>query len=211
MRKVLPGLYHWTALHEKIHIPVHSYYLAGERVVIDPMVPREGVEWFRRHGPPENILLTNRHHYRHSSRFVKAYGSTVWCHRSGLHEFTRGEQVQAFDHGDELPGGILALEVGALCPEETALYIRKSYFDEQDGGPAQTAGGALAFGDALIRYRGRLGFVPDDYMGEDPEAVKQGLLAAFRRLLRRDFDRLLFAHSAPMVGGGKAALKRFCE
>jgi hypothetical protein len=32
---------------------------------------------------------------------------------------------------------------------------------------------------------------------------------AFRGLLERDFDSLLFAHGEPLVGGGRAALKDF--
>ena len=39
MKEVLPGIWHWTALNESIHKPVSSYYLAEERVVLDPMTP----------------------------------------------------------------------------------------------------------------------------------------------------------------------------
>ncbi|HJW29624.1 MAG TPA: hypothetical protein VJ508_10290, partial [Saprospiraceae bacterium] len=140
--------------------------------------------------------LTNRHHYRHSDRFARAFGTQVWCHEDGLHEFTKAQEVHAFQHGDVLPGGILALEVGVLCPEETALYF-----------PA--AGGVLAIGDAIIRSGNELGFVPDPLMGDNPEAVKRGLREVFRRHLERDFDHLLFAHGQPWVGGAKAALHRF--
>ena len=229
VEEILPGVFHWTAVHEKIRIPVHSYYLAGPRGLIDPMLPAEGIEWFREQGPPREILLTNRHHYRHSGRFAPAFGTAVRCHRAGLHEFKRGENVEPFEHGDELPGGILALEVGALCPEETALYFRVG----EPGGRGDTGAagrqrktatggaraprraartppaGVLAFGDAVIREEGSLDFVPDKYMGDDPEAVKRGLRAALRRLLERDFDHLLFAHGEPLVGGGKEALRDF--
>jgi glyoxylase-like metal-dependent hydrolase (beta-lactamase superfamily II) len=197
MREILPGVFHWTKVHERIRIRVHSYYLAEPRVLIDPMLPRGALAWFEEHGPPREILLTNRHHYRHSGRFADAYGCVVRCHRAGLHEFTRGERVEPFDHGDELPGGIRALEVGALCPEETALLLQ---------------GGALAMGDAVIRgLGGKLEFVPDAYMGEDHEGVKRGLRQALRRLLEEDWDALLLAHGAPLVKGGKRALERFVE
>jgi hypothetical protein len=219
MREILHGIFHWSAIHEKIGIPVHSYYLAGPRVLIDPMTPAEGIDGFRERGGPREILLTNRHHYRHSARFVKAFGAKVRCHRAGLHEFTKGEKVEPFDHGDELPGGILALEVGVLCPEETALYIAAA--GGAGGGRAVGRGtsggrgkvgqlGVMAFGDALIRGPdGELGFVPDKYMGEDPQGVKRGLRTAFRRLLERDFECLLLAHGEPLVRGGRRALERF--
>ena len=95
----------------------------------------------------------------------------------------------------ELPGGILALKVGALCPEETALLI-------------PVGDGALAMGDAVIRENEHLEFVPDSLMGDDPNAVKRGLRAAFAALLERRFEPLLLAHGRPFVKGGKDALRR---
>jgi len=63
-----------------------------------------------------------------------------------------------------------------------------------------------------VRERGRLGFVPDAYMGDDPEGVKHGLRTAFRRPLReREFDHLLFAHGAPWIGGARAGLQAFLD
>jgi hypothetical protein len=116
----------------------------------------------------------------------------------GLHEFKKGEKVEAFNHGDELPGGILALKVGVLCPEETAFYI-----------PLDK--GIISIGDAIIREDDELGFVPDYLMGDDPEAVKRGLRKVFQRHLKRDFDHLLFAHGKPWIGGGKAGLRQFLK
>jgi hypothetical protein len=49
-------------------------------------------------------------------------------------------------------------------------------------------------------------------MGDDPAGVKRGLRQAFRKHLReREFDHLLFAHGAPLIGGAKDALGRFLE
>jgi hypothetical protein len=71
-------------------------------------------------------------------------------------------------------------------------------------------GGILSVGDAIVRARGKLGFVPDEYMGDDPEGVKRGLRKAFLKHLRKhEFDHLLFAHGAPWVGGARAGLERF--
>ena len=47
MREVLPGVFHWTTLHPRIHIDVSSYWLDRAGVAIDPLVPSErGLEWF---------------------------------------------------------------------------------------------------------------------------------------------------------------------
>jgi hypothetical protein len=201
MQELLPGVFHWKTFHEGIQAYVHSYYCnaTDPPLLIDPRVPREGIEWFAAHGAPQHIYLTNRHHYRHSGRFAARYGARVWCHKDGLHEFSHGEKVHGFAHGRQLPGGVLALKIASLCPEETALYL-------------PLHGGILSVGDALVRWRGRLGFVPDDYMGDDPEGVKRGLRNAFLKHLREhEFDHLLFAHGAPWIGGARAGLEHFLQ
>jgi hypothetical protein len=197
VKEILPGIHHWTAFHERIRIEVSSYQIADDPItLLDPMVPDEGLDWFREHGPPGQILLTNRHHYRHSDRFVEAFGCPVRCERSGLYEFDGGPDVQGFDFGDGLAAGLTALEVDAICSEDTAMHIR-------------AGDGALAFADGLMRYGGSIQFVPDEYMGDDPEGVKDGLRRSIERLLEHDFDHLLFAHGDPLIGGGKQALLDF--
>lgn len=206
MNEILPGVFHWSVLHEKIGIPVHSYFLRDAAVLLDPMVPDGGLEAVERIGKPAHALLTNRHHYRHSARFAERFGVDVRCHRAGLHEFTKGERVEPFDHGDELPGGIRALEVGVLCPEETAFHLPPA---TRGGSPG---GGLLAMGDAVIRGEdGGLGFVPDEYVGDDPEAVKDGLRKAFLGLIEKPFDTLLLAHGEPFVRNGRQALEAFAR
>jgi hypothetical protein len=198
VREIVEGVWHWTTVHERWDIEISSYFLAREAVVIDPRVPPEGLEWFEAREPPRTVLLTNRHHYRHSGDYVERYGCRVLCHRAGLHEFRRGEPVEPFDPGDELPGGVRALAVDAICPDEAALHI-----------PAHRA---IAFADGLIREppEAPLGFVPDRFM-DDPDETKAGLLAAYRAMLDLDFDHLLLAHGRPWVGGGRQALRRFAE
>jgi hypothetical protein len=196
MNEIIPGVWHWTAFHEGIGLDVSSYFVERARALIDPMLPADGVEAFRGREPAV-ILLTNRHHYRHSEKFVEEFGCPVMCHEAGLHEFDGGPPVEAFSFGDDVADGLLALEVGVLTPEETAFHI--------DAGPR-----ALSFGDAILNTPDSgLQFVPDRYMGDDPDAEKEGLRESFQRLLAHDFDALLIAHGAPLPGGGKAALQRF--
>jgi hypothetical protein len=177
---------------------VDSYYIDPARVVLDPMVPREGLEWFEQRETPNEIVLTNRHHLRHSERFAEAFGCPIRCSDAGLHEFERGPKVEGFAFGEELAPGITAYQVGALCPDDTALHIRIA------------DGAALAFADGLTHPRGgRLTFVPGFLMGDDPSPVRAGLRESLRRLLDLDFDNLLFAHGEPLIGGGRVALREF--
>lgn len=196
MEEIAPGLWHWTARHAHIRKEVSSYFLADELVLIDPMIPPEGLEWFAGHGTPEHVLLTNRHHDRDSWRLRDAFGCTVHCVRNGVGELAGRGEVEPFDFGDELPGGVLAEEVDAICADETALYI-----------PAHRA---LACADGVVRWGigDPLGFVPDALMDE-PEQTKAGLRAAYGRLLDRDFELLLLAHGDPVRAGAKDALRSF--
>ena len=195
MQELLPDLFHWTALHQRIRMEVSSHYHAASGTLIDPMLPAEGLAWFEDRGP-KRILLTNRHHYRHSDHFVTAFDIPVACHESGLHEFEQGSGVEGFAFGDELAPGILALEVGSICPDDTAFHL-------------DLGEGAIAFADAIIHY-GKLGFVPDAYM-DSPAAVKKGAREAAHRLLDHRFDSLLFAHGEPLLGRGREALREFAD
>jgi hypothetical protein len=202
MREVLPGIFHWTATHPEIRVPVHCHYLEPQRMLLDPLVPDAGLDWFRRRGPPRHILLTNRLHSRESARFVEAFGCEIWCNAAGLDHFgpdgeLPGHSVRGFEPGDVLPGGVRSLAVGELCPDETAFWI-----------PGREP--AIAVADGIVRdERGALAFVPDELIGDDPEAIKRALQAAYRRLLALDFDHLLFAHGEPWIGGAKQALAAF--
>lgn len=201
MQEILPGLWHWTRVHPGIHMRVSSLFLEDGSLAIDPLLPDEGLDWFADHGGVEEVVLTNRHHYRQSGELEARYGATVRCHRAGLHEFTQGERVEPFEFGDEFAGGrAIACEIGALTPEETALYL-----------PAQRA---VAFADAIVRWRegDDIGFVPDNLLGDDPEQVRHGLRAALKRLLaERDFEHLLLAHGGPILGEGRTVLAAFLE
>jgi hypothetical protein len=198
VQEIAPGLWHWTALRQSIGADVSSYYLLEEQVLIDPMLPPEGLAWFEQRKPPEHLLLTNRHHDRDAWRLREAFGSTVHCIRNGVYEIDGRGPVRAFDFGDELPGAVIAHEVDAICPDETALHIPRH--------------GALAVADGVVKFggSGELGFVPDELM-DDPEQTKRGLRQAYGRLLELDFDLLLLAHGEPVVGGANQALRAFVD
>jgi hypothetical protein len=197
MREIAPGIFHWTTFRETIRQRVSSYYVEPAGVVIDPMVPEDGFDVFEGREPPRQALLTIRHHFRGCDEFAERFGLTVVCARSGLHEFEGTDRrVEAFDPGDEVAPGIVAVETDAISDDDTTFHISHG-------------GGALSFGDGLVRPPGGpVGFVPD-YLMDEPEKTKQRLLDAYRGLLERDFDHLLFAHGEPVIGGGREALKEF--
>jgi hypothetical protein len=191
VKEIAPGLWHWTASRETIGKDVSSYYLAEDRVVLDPMIPTERPEWFQ----PEHAILTCRHHSRDSWEL----DCPPWVVEQGAHELEGRGEFRTFRWGDELPGGIVAYEVGSLSPDETALYL-----------PRQRT---LAIGDGVVRWEGVEGltFVPD-FLMDDPEETRAGLRSAYRRLLAElEFDHLLLAHGDPVLGDAKQQLAALVE
>jgi hypothetical protein len=197
IEEVLPGLVQWSAFHAGIDKVVHSSLVLDSGTLIDPMEPDEGVEAITALAEPQRIVLTNRHHYRHSASYAKRFGCPVLCHKTALGYFAEDRKVQGFSFDEQLVEGVRALELGSICVEETTLLL-----DVQEG--------ALSFGDGLTRAQdGPLVFMPDALLGDDPQGVRAGLLKNLRRMLDEDFDALLFAHSEPVLSGGRALLSDF--
>jgi hypothetical protein len=195
MREIAEGIVHWTAKHPNIGQRVSSYLVVPAATLVDPLLPDEGLDGIEQVVRPEHVVLTNRHHIRDIEAIVEAFGCDVHVHEKGTGTFSDlAVTPSTFAFGDEIVPGITALKVGVLTPEETALRI--------DAGE-----GALAFADAFINEDGRIGFFPDELLGEDPEAVRRGLRAAAARLLDERFAHLLFAHGEPIVGDGPEALQ----
>jgi len=117
---------------------------------------------------------------------------------SGAHELEARGELETFAWGDELPGGVVAVEVGAISPDETAFHIR--------------AHDALVIADAAVRWEGVPGitFVPD-FLMDDPEHTKAGLREAFVRLLDLDWHLLLLAHGEPVLEHAKDELRALAE
>lgn len=197
MDEPIPGIFHWQADHPNIGVSVGCHYAAGSGTAFDPLLPDEGMEWFDDH-PVERIVLSTRHHLRHSEQLAERFGCPILCHESGLHEFESGPAVTGFAFGDRLADDVVALEMDSISPDDTVLSI-------------EAGGGALLFADSVVNYDG-LGFVPDRLIGEDPEGVKAQVRERCRVLLDQDFEVLLFAHGeGPLATDAREALRSFAE
>jgi glyoxylase-like metal-dependent hydrolase (beta-lactamase superfamily II) len=142
-------------------------------------------------------VLTNRHHDRNSQPLVEELGLPVLCHARGLHEFDdKALEPEPYRDGEEIAPGIVAHEVLEGWYGECVLHVPDP--------------GVLIIADTVIREPGDdLSFVPDRYMGDDPEEEKEQLRAGLRPMLELEFDHMLFAHGPPWIGGAKAALRDF--
>lgn len=196
MEEVLDGVFHWKALHPQIKIEVGCHFLAASRTAIDPLLPAQGIEWFDGRGV-QRVVLSNRHHLRDAPLLAERFACPILCHESGLHEFEGGSPVGGFAFGAGLADDVTALEMDAICPDDTVLRI--------DAG-----GGALLFADSLIHY-GEVGFVSDQLIGDDPELIKCRIRERAAALLDEDFEHLLFAHGNPLLNSGREALRTLAE
>ena len=195
VHEVIPGVLHWTARHPSAGIESASHYLVDEGILIDPIAPPEGIEYFDDRGVAE-ILLTNRHHTRSAFDLQDRLDIPVRAPRTGMHDLP-ADRVEPYDFGDALGHGIRGYAISETWPDETALHL-----------PGLRA---VAIADGFHNYDG-LGFFSDDLLGDDPEAEKQRLRDGFLALCDEiDFDHVLFAHGAPIVGGGREALRRFAS
>jgi hypothetical protein len=194
MDQVIPGILHWKAHHPNIGADVSSYLLSESGTAVDPILPEgEDAGWIGQ--PVERAILTVRHHIRSTPEL----GVPVYVHRSGIGDLEDLDvEVRSYEAGDELAPGVRVLPFGRICPDDAALHINL--------GP-----GVLAFGDGLICYGGELGHPPDQYIGDDPEAVKRDIVEGLVPLLDEDFDVLLFGHGDPIASGGKQMLTDFVE
>lgn len=196
-KQVIEGVLHWKAFHDRIRQDAHSYYLPGQRLAIDPMPSQGLAEALAERGGVERVVLTNRHHLRGAEQLAAFFGCGVHCPASGMHEFEHDQPVEPYAWGDELAPGVVAHQIGAICPDDGALHIAI--------GP-----GAIAFADAVIAWQGELAFVPD-FLMDEPERVKSETAAALERLLELEFDAILLAHGDPIPSGGHQVLRRFIE
>lgn len=196
MNEITPGIFHWRVHHPAVGANVSSYYIEPAGVVLDPKTPPGG--WEALPGSPQQVLLTSGHHHRDAADCARHFGIPIRASREAAEHMGDRLQVETFNDHDEPAPGVTAIHIGKLSADEGAFHIAV--------GP-----GAIAFADGVNRYGGALGFFPDELLGEHPDRVKAGLKDAFRGLLERDFDVLLFAHGDPVPHGGKTALRQFVE
>jgi hypothetical protein len=192
MREIVPGIRHWTARHPKLGIEVSSYWLPDLRVLLDPLAVPDEVDGI------DEIVLSNRHHKRDMLAAHERFGAPIRAPRIGMHDFDEDDPVEPYDFDEPFAdGAITAYQVTEYWPDDGALHIPSA--------------SALAIADTVINYDG-IRFVPDNLMGDDPEAEKRDIKQTLARLAEElEFEHLLLAHGAPIPGEGRERLREFAS
>ena len=187
--EIAPGLWRWTARHEEWNEDVGCVAVeSGDGLVfIDPLAPPAGL------GVPAHVLVTV---YWHGRAAGGVGAERVWAARSSVRPLgTRGIGVtDDFRAGDELPGGIRALqtprvsEVAYWLPEQRALVV---------GDILLGAGAKPHATDDALRL------CPERWLGA---GTHDDLRATLQPLLELPIERVLVSHGDPVLTGAREAL-----
>jgi hypothetical protein len=193
MEELTPGIRHWSGRHPNIGWEVSSYWLPGLKVLLDPLHAPDEVDQI------DEIILSNRHHKRSAFEARERFEAVLRVPRTGMHDYSPDDPVEPYEYGEPLAGGaITAHLVTELWPDDGVLHI-----------PSLEA---LEIADTVLHYGDELSLVPENLMGDDPEADREGILSGLRRLSAElDFRHLLFAHGTPIVNEGHERLNAFLE
>jgi glyoxylase-like metal-dependent hydrolase (beta-lactamase superfamily II) len=190
MEQVAPGLWRWTAYHEKWKKNVGCLILeaGAQLILIDPLVENwQALEALAR-DREVHVFLTVFWHARTTGEIVERSGARLWSTAAARRRIANraGAPTEHFEPGDPLPGGLEAFPTGRFA--EVVFWL-----------PEQNA---LAIGDVVMGSPFRL--CPQSWLeqGETHESLK----AALRPLLDLPVERVLVSHGEPVLAGGHAAL-----
>jgi hypothetical protein len=187
IRDVTDGLWMWRQPHpawregndwepEVTSLAVAS---RGARVLLDPLAPPPSARaaWDRIEAfAPDVIVVLKPDHVRDVDLFVRWYGAKAYGPWLFWPDDVPKTELQAVRPGDELPGGLLALDDGRGAAE-TPLYL-----------PEQRT---LVFADALTAPGGLL------RVWSTP-THRERALPALRALLELPFERVIVSHGDPL-------------
>jgi glyoxylase-like metal-dependent hydrolase (beta-lactamase superfamily II) len=199
--EVAEGLWRWTAWHEEWKQDVGCVYVESPDavVLIDPLVPPEQADRFRRAldrdveraGASVHVLVTIFWHARSAGELVRRYGGRLWAPTRARAPIERRTQAvtDVFRPGDALPGGVRAFatargtEVVYWLPEHRTLVP----------------------GDVILGAgSGRLRMCPESWLPDSIDHPK--LRESLRPLLELPIERVLVSHGEPVLADGREAL-----
>jgi glyoxylase-like metal-dependent hydrolase (beta-lactamase superfamily II) len=196
MREIVEGIFTWPWFSQRHGYDFNGYLvrLPGGNLCVDPVeMPPEVLEEIARLGV-QRIALTNRNHFRASMKVKERTGAKVAIHPAdAAFARERGTQIDDELRAGERVGPFTIVAAPGKSPGEVALHWPERRI--------------LLVGDACVgKPPGGCALLPDAVIDDKPR-----LVASLRALAALDFDALLLADGAPIVTGGRAALRRLVE
>lgn len=194
-----PGLWRWTAYHEewKREVAAHAVVTDAELVLVDPLLV--GGQWAELEeavgARALHVLLTIHWHARSAAEIAARLPRTrIWAHsRNRAATARRAPVTDVFRLGDELPGGLVALE--ARPRSEVLLWEPRSR--------------ALIAGDVLLGDGERgsgLHTCPASWLPQSSSIAD--LREALRPALELPVEMVLTSHGQPVLAGARKELAR---
>lgn len=196
MREILEGIFTWPWFSQRHGYDFNGYLVRhpGGNVCVDPVEMPPEVEGEIASLGVVRIVLTNRNHFRASMKLKERTGAPIAIHPADAgfarekgtsidEELRSGDRVGPFDIVPS-PG---------KSPGEVALHWAERRI--------------LLVGDACVgKPPGECALLPDAVIDD-----KARLTVSLRALAALDFDALLLGDGAPILEGGRAALRRLVE
>jgi hypothetical protein len=161
------------------------------RLFIDPVSLHVGaLGQLTRRQPVIGVAVTNENHIRQSKAFAEEFNVPIFA-GADLADSIDFSRFTLITGGTILAGDIEVVAIEGAARGEVALYVPH-------------AGKTLVVGDALINFEPYgFTFLPSKYCS-DAKLMRRSL----RQLLRFDFERILFAHGAPILSAAKRKLEQ---
>ena len=187
--EVAPGIFVWQAYDSKVKADLFSTALetdAGTWVVDPiPLGSKALLNFRANHPKTAGIFVTNANHARAAADFARTFAVPLYVHNElrGCGDFLQATGVQ---DGEAFSQGLTAIAIDGGPAGEMALHYSAN-------------GGTMVVGDALINFEPHgFGLLPAKY-SLDSKLMRRSL----EKILNYPFERMLFAHGAPILSGAR--------
>ena len=211
LRELGDDLWTWTARHPDWHprtefgseVAGFALLQGDDLLLVDPLLPEDGGVAAELDGLAAGrliVLITIPYHVRSAEALWRRHGDRVEIlgHAAVAKRLSPGAPFRAVGPGDELPHGASMHRIGNPRRQEQPLLV-----------PSH---GALAFGDAVVGVEGELrAWVQSKASDKRLAWYRDRLVPSLEPLLELDFDRVLVTHGAPVLRGGREALRAALE
>ena len=191
--QVAPGIFIWELYDRAVKADLFSTALETRSGVylIDPIpLASNSLELLASRSKMAGIVITNENHWRATPDLAARFSVPVYVH-STLLETAELSRTSGLEDKSVLSPGLTAIAIEGAARGEIAIH--------HDG-----AGGTMVLGDALINFEPHgFGLLPAKYCS-DFKLMRRSL----PRLLEYSFERMLFAHGAPILSGARTRLEQ---
>ena len=191
--EVSPGIFVWQTYDDRVKADLSSTALetSAGTYLVDPIpLDEKTLLSFGSQRKMAGICVTNINHARAAAEFARTFSIPVYVHDE-LRGHADFPTVTGISEGDGFVEGLTGIAIDGGPKGEMALH-----YDANEG--------TMVLGDALINFEPHgFGFLPAKYC-LNARMMRRSL----GKLLDYTFDRMFFAHGAPILSGARARVEQ---